>query len=245
MHAGVHTEMAFQVIKDYPNPDLYNFLLAGMAKPGAGESETTKIKWMKEWMDMPDNEKHHSKMLNDHSYKLEKASKGFQIKFISNRADQATVIARLKYAARDIDEWEVEEEYRVCAIELAKSIHWVIDMTTPPHIIADWSDELHSKVEDHFDSQWKKFYDKSAINWKGKTKIPDIYLWAKGFVEEKYDRNLGLLKTYQSKGSILKDEGQKIGKEVILDVAQNLANYFVFIEKRIDLKKMIAALKGS
>jgi hypothetical protein len=245
MHAGVHTEMAFQVIKDYPNPDLFNFLMAGMAKQGTGETEATKTQWMKEWMDAPDEEHHSSKMQNDHSYKIQKTSNGFQIKFIDDCENQATVIARLKYAARDINEWEVEEEYRVCAIELAKSIHWVVDMSTPPHTIVGWDNDTHSKIENHFDKRWKDFYDKSVIKWNRKTEIDDIYKWAKGFVEKNYDRNLKLLEMYNSKGSILKEAGQALGKEVILEVAQNLADYFALLEKNLNLKKMLNTLKGS
>ncbi len=62
--------------------------------------------------------------------------RGFRIVFAKSGDDQATVVARLKYAARSVKEWKVEEEYRSCALELAKSIHWVIDMSSPSHVVA-------------------------------------------------------------------------------------------------------------
>jgi hypothetical protein len=236
MHAGIHKEMAFKVLSDYPNKDLFTFLLEGTAKPEWKENEATKIKWLKEWMDMPDDKKHSSKQKNDHSYKLVKDVKGFHVKFINKTLDQATVVARLKYAFRDAKEWKIEEEERACAIEIAKSIHWVIDFSTPPHTVADWPDKEHSAIETHFDKMWQKYYDVGMIKFKGNPPIQDVYLWAKKFAEDKYDRNVKLLDLYKSGKNILNGEGQVLGKEVIQDVAQNLAIYFSQIEKTI-LKK--------
>ena len=102
MYAAIHKDMAFQVISDYPKATALEFLLKGVAKPEWGTDEATKRKWLKEWMDMPDDSKHSSKMKNDHSYKLAKADNGFRIVFAKSTDDQATVVARLKYAARDV-----------------------------------------------------------------------------------------------------------------------------------------------
>jgi len=33
MQAGIHKEMAFQLLSDYPNPNLLKFLVEGTAKP--------------------------------------------------------------------------------------------------------------------------------------------------------------------------------------------------------------------
>lgn len=242
MHAGIHKEMAFQLLKDYPNQNLLKFMIEGTAKPEWKEDSATKIKWLKEWMDMPDNRHHSSKQTNDHSYKLRKTNKGFKIAFIGNRPDQGTVIARLKYDSRDVKEWKVEEETRTCAIELAKSIHWVIDFSTPPHTVADWSDREHSKIEKDFDKTWKTFYNRKDIKFGRKNETKDIYRWAKKFVEDRYDRNCKLLEIYRSGGSILKGEGRELGKQVITDLAQNLADYLSHQDKILNFDKMASSL---
>lgn len=242
MQAEVHKEMAYQVIADYPNPHLLEYLLEGVAKPEWKKDQATKIRWLKEWMDMPDNSHHSSKQRNDHSYKLMKTERGFKIKFIAARVDQATVVARLKYAARDIREWKVEEEFRVAALELAKSIHWVIDFSTPPHTIADWDDKLHGKVEDDFDKMWKTFYNKAKIDFTREKNIKDIYLWAKKFIEDKYARGYELLEVYRSGGSMKDGRGQQLGREVILDVAQNLGDYLAYLGRLLNYDKMLESL---
>lgn len=242
MHVGIHREMAFQVLQDHPNPKLLEFLIEGTTKPEWKKNKKTQKEWLKEWMDMPDNSKHSSKMKNDHSYKVEKQGNKFHIRFIGNRADLATVIARLKYDSRDVKEWVVEEELRTCAIELAKSIHWVVDLSTPPHTVAAWDEKQHSRVEKDFDKMWKQFYDKGEVKFGRKNEIKDIYRWAKKFVEDRYDRNYRLYEIYKAKGSISKDEGEKIGREIIHDLAQNLADYLAYFEKKMDFSKMLAAL---
>ena len=37
--------------------------------------------------------------------------------------------------------------------------------------------------------------------------------------------------------------GEKLGREVILDIVQNMADYFAYIDKRIDFEKMLSSLK--
>lgn len=243
MHAKIHREMTFRVLQDHKNPKLLEFLIEGSAKPEWKKKKREKEEWLKEWMDMPDNKNHCSKMSNDHSYKIEKNGDKFRIKFIGNKADLATVIARLKYDSRDVKEWAVEEEPRTCAIELAKSIHWVVDFSTPPHTAAAWDDAQHSRVEKDFDKLWEKYYDKTKVKFGRKAYIKDIYRWAKDFVEAKYERNHKLYEIYKDKGSISKGIGAKIGQEVILDLAQNLADYFAYFDKKIDFGKMLKALK--
>jgi hypothetical protein len=246
MLAEIHKELAYQVIADYPDQNALNFLLNGIAKPEWKKDQATKIQWLKEWMDMPDSNKHSSKLKNDHSYKIKRINNKFKICFAETGANQATVIARLKYSARDISEWKIEEEYRVCALELAKSIHWVIDISSPPHTSAGWEAKdnngtnLHSKIENDFDKVWKKYYDKSSIIFGRKDEIDDIYRWAKNIVESKYDKNMELLKLYQSKGSITKAEGIILGKEVIHNLAQNLADYLAHIDKKINFDKLLS-----
>jgi hypothetical protein len=242
MYAKIHKEMAFQVLSDCPKPSVLEFLLKGIAKPEWDKDIVTKRKWLKEWMDMPDDNKHSSKMKNDHSYKLNKIDKGFRIAFAKATDDQATVIARLKYSARDVKEWKIEEEYRCCALELAKSIHWVIDSSSPAHVIAGWSNDDHSKLEEDFDQVWKTYYDKSLVKFGRKDEIQDIYRWAKKRIEEKYDRNLGLKQMYESGGSIKKGQGQAVGKEVLQEVAQNIADYLAYIDRMIDFDKVSAKL---
>lgn len=243
MLSEIHKEMAYKIISDYPKKSVLNFLLNGIAKPEWKTDEKTKIKWLKEWMDMPDNSRHSSKLKNDHSYKLTKEKGRFRIVFAKTGADQATVIARLKYAARDLKEWQVEEEYRTCALELAKSIHWVIDLSSPSHTSAGWDDDkkanYHAKIEKDFDKVWEKHYDKSKIIFERKNEIKDIYRWAKGFVEAKYDRNIELLNIYKAKGSILKNKGEQLGREVILNLAQNLADYLVYTDKKINFDTVV------
>lgn len=243
MLAKIHKEMAYKIISDYPKTSVLQFLLNGIAKPEWKTDEKTKIKWLKEWMDMPDNSKHSSKLKNDHSYKLTKENGKFRIVFAKSGADQATVIARLKYSSRDIKEWEVEEEYRTCALELAKSIHWIIDLSSPSHTSFGWDTDknvnYHSKIETDFDKVWETYYDKSRIKFGRKNKIDDIYRWAKRFVETKYDRNIELLNIYKTKGSILSGKGKQLGMEVILDLAQNLADYLAYIDKKINFVKVV------
>lgn len=234
MYAGIHMEMAFKVLEDYSNPKLLQFLIENTAKPGANISAGTREKWLKEWMDMPDDSKHGSKIKNDHSYKLEKTERGFKIKF-GKSADLGTVIARLKYAARDINEWAIEDEGRTCALEFLKSIHWVIDFSSPSHTCAEWDDKQHSRSEEDFDEKWQEYYVKIK---SPKEKIEDVYRWAKRFVEARYDRNLKLCQIYKNKGSI-KNDGEKIGREVIRDVAQNLVDYFAYMENKKAFSKLL------
>ena len=235
MHAKVHKELAYQALQDYPKPALLRFLLKAVAKPDWKKNEATRVRWLKEWMDMPDDRHHSSKMRNDHSYKLEKNPQGkFVIKFIAKTKDQATVVARLKYDARDVAEWKVEEEWRTCGLEPAKSIHWVIDVTTPPHTVAGWDDGEHSAIEKHFDELWSNWYDPTDVIKGTKQKIPDIYRWAKAFAENRYDRNAELRDIYRAGGSIKKKgRGEQLGKAVIADVALNLGAYLAYLDRRI------------
>jgi hypothetical protein len=235
MHAGVHKEMAFQVLQDYSNPSLLQLLLKGVAKPDWRMSGKTREQWLMEWMDMPDDRKHSSKMRNDHSYKIEKDRQGkFRIRFIATTRDQATVIARLKYDSRDVKEWKVEEEWRTCALELAKSIHWVIDLSTPPHTVAGWTDGAHSAIEKDFDALWRGWYDKKHVDAGRKQKIGDIYRWAKAFVEGRFARNDALRQAYESGGSIRKKPSDKLGAEVIADVVTNLGAYIAHMDRLIN-----------
>jgi hypothetical protein len=61
---------------------------------------------------------------------------------------------------------------------------------------------------------------------------------------ERDSLNARLLEVYQSGGSILKGKGVALGREVILDIAQNLADYLAFTEKRIALPQSLAGLKA-
>jgi hypothetical protein len=246
MKSIIHREMAFQVLSDFPNPQLLEFLIEGVAKKEWKKSRGTKERFLKDWMDMPDSNKHGSKLKNDHSYKLRKTDKGFKVEFAKTGGDQATVVARLKYAARDIKEWKEEEEYRVCALELAKSIHWLIDVSSPSHTLAGWTDKLHSRLEKDFDRIWRPTYTsgQKQIVFSRKNRIKDIYRWAMDFARASYDRNARLLEVYQQGGSILKGKGVALGREVILDIAQNLADYLAFTEKRIALPQSLAGLKA-
>ena len=47
---------------------------------------------------------------------------------------------------------------------------------------------------------------------------------------------------YRTKGSILKDEGETLGREVIMNLAQNLADYIALIDKKINYGKLITKL---
>lgn len=247
MKKGIHRDMAYQTLRDYKNPQMFEFLTEGTARPDWGTDKKTKAEWLKEWMDMPDNTDHaQTKMSNDHSYKLKKDGKGnFRIVFIKNKADQGTVLARLKSAARDAHEWADESEPRSCAITIAKSIHWVIDMSSPSHTCAAWDTYMHSKMEDDFDRMWKKFYDpKKVIKKAHNDRIKDIYRWGMGFIRDRYDRNLELYQMYKSGGSIKKGKGEKLGKEVIADISQNIADYLAYVEKKIKLEKTLKEMKA-
>lgn len=239
MNSGIHKEMAYQIISEFPIPSALEFLLKGISKKEWGRDNRTKIRWLKEWMDMPDSNTHSSKLKNDHSYKLTKVNDKFKIVFAKTGADQATVVARLKYSARDIKEWQIEEEYRVCALELAKSIHWVIDMSSPSHVIYGWDAKLHSKLEKDFDKLWKKFYDKNNIKFNRKNEIKDIYRWAKQKIEDSYDRNNELLNIYKNKGNIESGRGNVLAKEVIQNLAQNIVDYLHYVNKNIDFNNII------
>jgi len=238
MRAGIHKEMAHRIVSDCPKASTLEFLKEGVAKPEWKKNEATKNKWLKEWMDMPDSNTHTSKLKNDHSYKLTKTDGRFRIVFAKSGNDQATVVARLKYAARSIKEWKIEEEYRACALELAKSIHWVIDMSSPSHVVFGWDDTQHSRVETDFDKVWKKYYDKTQVKFGRKTEIKDIYRWAKKKIEDSYDRNMKLLQIYNDAGSILKGDGESLGREIIKELAQNLADYLAYIDRLIDFDKV-------
>ena len=242
MKAIIHKELTFQIISEFPNPNALEFLLKGISKPEWGKDRPTKIRWLKEWMDMPDSNTHSSKLKNDHSYKLTRSNGKFKIVFAKTGTDQATVVARLKYSARNVKEWQLEEEYRACALELAKSFHWVVDMSSPSHVIFGWDNKLHSKIEGHFDMLWKKYYDKNKIKFNRKNSIKDIYRWAKQNIEDSYERNKELLSIYKEKGTIKDGRGAELGKEVIQNLVQNIADYLHYINKKIDFNKMIENL---
>lgn len=250
MKKGVHMEMAYQVISDYATEKgckCQEFFIEGVVSQlwskKVRENRNERIRQLKEWMDMPDSNKHSSKMSNDHSYKIQKDNGKFHIVFAKSNVEQATVLARLKSAARDMKEWKEEDEYRVCALEILKSIHWIVDFNSPAHVTAGWSNDCHSKSEDDFDKKWKAFYDKSKIKFGRKDIIKDLYRWAKGIVETNYDRNMKLKKLYEDGKSIKDTVNEKIGKEVIFDIAQNMADYLAYCDKKIDFKDSFAKLK--
>ncbi|MDD8026774.1 MAG: hypothetical protein PHI34_09680 [Acidobacteriota bacterium] len=245
MKKGIHREMAFQVIQDDAATAPSEFLLYGVAKPEWKKDLPTKIRWLKDWMDMPDDSRHGSKTRNDHSYKLRRTGKRFSLEFGRGKGEQSTVVARLKYSARDLREWKVEEEYRVCALELAKSIHWVIDFSSPAHTVAGWPDKLHAKAESDFDRLWRELYKPAEIVFGRRQLVKDVYRWAKGFIESRYDRNLGLLEAYQRGESIRDAALQGTAREVIRDVAQNLADYLAYCDRTLSFDKTLGPLKRS
>jgi hypothetical protein len=139
----------------------------------------------------------------------------------------------------------VEEEYRVCALELAKSIHWVVDLSSPAHTVAGWPDDLHSKSESDFDALWKELYVPSKVVFGRKDVIKDVYRWAKGFIESRYDRNMRLLGVYQAGGSIKDAAHKSLGREVVADIAQNLADYLAYCDRTLGFAKTLGPLKRS
>jgi len=243
MQAGIHKELCFKLISEPRYESLKRFLIESVVKKGwPNKDEETKIEWVKEWMDMPDSDKHGSKLKNDHSYKISIKDNKTHIEFAKSAGEQATVVARLKYAARDIKEWKEEEEFRVCGLELLKSIHWVVDFTSPSHTVAGWPQDMHSKIEEDFDKTWETIYSTQEIKFNRTGYIKDIYRWAKDFIEKNYKRNCDLLALYQKGGSIKKGEGIQMGQAVIKDVIQNLADYFAYIDKKIDYKNIYNSL---
>jgi hypothetical protein len=245
MHEKVHTELTYKFFQDYNKPAL-DFLLASIAKNDWEWDDKSRVEWLKKWMDMPDSKVHSSKIKNDHSYKIKKVGKIYKIEFAKTGADQATVVARLKYDFRDVTEWKKEHEYRTCGIELAKSIHWIIDFSTPPHTLVGWDDKLHSKFETDCDKNWLNLYNFSIskVKLNRKSFIKDIYLWAKNNIENRYDTNSDLLLLYKNKGSILKDKGVALGQDMMLNLLQNFADYLAYVNKRIDFGKSLKLLNS-
>jgi hypothetical protein len=250
MKKMIHMEMAYQVIADFSaerKNDCLEFLIEGVVSPLWSETvrrdRNARIRQLKEWMDMPDDKKHSSKMSNDHSYKLEKAGDRLKIRFAKTDVEQATVLSRLKHSAREIKEWKEEDEYRVCALELLKSVHWVVDFNSPAHVCAGWDDACHSKSESDFDGKWRGLYDKSRIAFGRKAVIKDSYRWAKAIAEKNYERHLKLKRLYEDGRSIADPANEEIAREVIFDIAQNLADYLAYTDKRIDFKATLAKLK--
>jgi hypothetical protein len=247
MHGLIHTDMALKVISQDANA--LAFLLNGVSKPRWKTPDTQKETWLKEWMDSPDHKGHQFISKNDHSYKLDKEKNKFVIRFIKKRADQGTVVERLKLSVRQILDWKTEEEYRICSIELAKSIHWIVDVTSPPHTSFGWEEDenngknLHCEIESDFDNEWKKLLDLNKTEFGRANEIKDIYKWAKALAESRYDRNIELLKLYRANKSIKKPEGKKLAQDVIQDIAQNIADYLAFIDKKIKFNLIIPKLK--
>lgn len=245
MHAKIHSDMTYKFLQDYPNKNALDFLLGSIAKSEWNWADKSRIEWLKKWMDMPDSKVHTSKIKNDHSYKIKKVGKKYKIDFAKSGADQATVVARIKYDFRDVTEWKKEHEYRTCGIELAKSIHWIIDFSTPPHTISGWNDTTHSKFEKDCDKNWKSLYDNCLTNVKFNRKkhIKDIYRWAKQNIEDRYEANLKLLNLYQNGGSITKGKGKTMGTEMMTNLLQNLADYLAYVDRRIDFEDSLAKSK--
>lgn len=157
-------------------------------------------------------------------------------------------MARLKYDARDIKEWMVEDEPRVCALELAMCMHWVVDMTSPPHAYANCDQDLHGTIEKDFD----KFFTKEWPGIEGQIKltgrkgqIKDVYRWAKAFIEGSYNRNEALIDAYKNGKSLAGGPATAaLGKAVLKDIGQNVVDFLAFIDGRIDFKKANAELKA-
>ncbi len=250
MHKTVHRELPFDIISLYPKKELREFLLLSMVKPGWNkklQNEKTRIDWLKQWMDSPDDTGHNSAPRNDHSYKIRKEGGRFKLVFGGSKQEQATVVARLKYDARDVYEWMVEEEPRVSALELSICMHWVVDMTTPSHACADCDQKVHGEMEKDFETfygkEWPSLRDQ--VVFKGRQNIvKDVYRWGKGFIEGHYDRNIALVDAYKQKKTILKDlDAAKLGKDVLLDIGQNVADMLTFLDKRIEYDRAYAMLK--
>lgn len=246
MHAKVHMDLTYEFLSLPKNKEALDFLLLAVAKPEWNWNDNSKIEWLKKWMDMPDSKVHSSKIKNDHSYKIKQVGNKFQIEFAKKGSDQATVVARLKYDFRDVTEWKKEHEYRTCGIELAKSIHWVVDLSTPPHTFAGWDDKLHSKIEKDFEKNWKTIYDKTIkdVKFKRKNIIKDIYRWAKKNIEDRYTINKQILELYKNNGSILKGNGIKLGQDVMKNLLQNLADYFAYVDQKINFSNTYELLKS-
>ncbi len=239
MHGNIHPEMTYRVIQAYPNKELLEFLLLSMARPDWSEKVKTResrIEWLKKWMDAPDDSKHGSTARNDYSYKLRKQGERLKLVFGKGPGEQATVVARLKYAARDLREWTVEEEPRICGLELAMCMHWVVDLSSPPHMYADCDQKLHDKIEDHFDKFWKTAYTniESTIKFGRKDLITDVYKWVKNHIECRYDQNVTLMNAYKSGKTMLKDSAcESLSINVVKDIAQNLADFLTYAEKEV------------
>jgi hypothetical protein len=246
MHEKIHKELTYEFLKHPKNKEALDFLLLAIAKPEWNWANNSRIEWLKTWMDAPDAKIHSSKIKNDHSYKIKQVGSRFQIEFAKKGSDQATVVARLKYDFRDVTEWKKEHEYRTCGIELAKSVHWVVDLSTPPHTITGWSDSLHSKIEKDFDKNWNTIYTKCVdkVKFNRKKQIKDIYRWAKKNIEDRYAINKQLLELYEKKGSILKGNGVNLGMDVMKNLLQNLADYFAYVNEKIGFLKTYNQLKA-
>ncbi len=257
MHGIIHRDMAYQVIEDFSKDVVLEYLLLCMVRPDWPASKRTqenRIEWLKEWMDTPDDAKHGSTCRNDHSYKLKKEGSRYKLVFGGGTGEQATVVARLKYDARDLREWRVEEEPRVCGLELAICMHWVIDMSSPPHMYADCDQKVHYKIEDHFDKVWNANYAqiKPQIDFSGVTPITDVYNWARHHIESRYDQNDELITAYKDKKTLLKDDRCKeLALCVIKDIAQNIIDFLVFAKTQVNgfdyiydmLQKQVALYK--
>lgn len=94
MKKDIHMEMAYQVITDYATEKdckCQEFFIEGVVSPlwskKVRENRNERIRQLKEWMDMPDNKKHSSKMSNDHSYKLKKENGKFKIVFAKTNVE--------------------------------------------------------------------------------------------------------------------------------------------------------------
>ena len=250
MHAKIHKELPFRVISIYPKKELLEFLLLAMVHPKWRDELKTRanrVKWLKEWMDAPDDSKHGSAVRNDHSYKLRKTGNRYQLVFAKSKGEQATVVARLKYDARDVKEWMAEDEPRVCALELAMCMHWLVDMTSPPHVYADCAQKLHCKIEKDFDkfytSEWPAIEGQIKLTGR-KGKIKDVYRWAKAFIEGTYDRNETLINAYKNGKTLAGDPATAaLGKAVLKDIGQNVADFLAFVDGRIKFEKAYAELK--
>jgi len=251
MHAKIHKELPYRVIEIYPKKELLEFLLLAMVHPKWRDklkARTNRIKWLKEWMDAPDDTKHGSAVRNDHSYKLKKVGNRYDLVFAKSKGEQATVVARLKYDARDVKEWMVEDEPRICALELAMCMHWVVDMTSPSHAYSDCDQDLHGKIEKDFDQFWKDAWPavEGQIKLTGrKGQIKDVYRWAKAFIESHYGQNEALINGYKNGKTLARDKATAaLGKAVLKDIGQNIVDFLAFIDGRIDYKKAYAELKA-
>lgn len=203
MHGKVHKDMVLRIIKNFRYRDMVDWIFYHC------DSSTDLIK---HYLDLLDDKYHHSKTINEHAYKID--DKGILHKPKPYHSD---AIALLERDTKDVRDWVVEKRHKIAVAEMLKALHLVVDLSTPPHIMAGWSSKVHSAYEAYCNRHWDEYYEEDS---PAKIREKSIGLWALKKVKKNYIRNEQIMLLAMSR--------QYDIEQVIVNCCRNVNDYLYY-----------------